>query len=85
MVAHTVRNKISNKGYEILLSATKTNPTSLKLKQAYTLQCLDMNMDLFAQTTLEELEYQMPRQDYSDFLKEFATRKQLAEIRFNNW
>ena len=74
-----------NKGYEILLGATKTNPTSLILKQAYALQCLDMNMDLFAETTRDELEYQMLKQDYSAFLKEFATRKQLAEIRFNNW
>ena len=61
--------KESEKAYDLLIEAIDINPTSLALKKQYTLIALDMYMDVFAESTLEELSYKLPKAEYSCFYK----------------
>ena len=71
--------------YDLLIDAIELNPTSTELKKAYTLVAIDRNMDVFAETTLEELSYTLPNTEFIDFKKAYNERKAIAEENFNNW
>lgn len=77
--------KEAEKAYDLLIEAISINPTSLALKKQYTLIALDMYMDVFAESTLEELKYKLSKTEFEDFQKVYAERKILAKEKFNNW
>ncbi len=77
--------KESEKAYDLLIEAIDINPTSIELKKQYTLIALDLYMDVFAETTLEELRYKLSKTAFDDFLKVYVERKAIAQENFNNW
>lgn len=82
---YSIYKKDIQKGYDILLEATALNPTSTELTKAYALRCLEMNLDSFAETILTDLSYDLNKEDYEAFYKEFVAKKIIAEEQFNNW
>lgn len=77
--------KEGEKAYNQLQQALLIDPTSIRLKQAFALQCLDLNMSTFAEETLADIESGMPKNQFKEFLKKYLQQKIIAEERFNNW
>lgn len=71
--------------YAILLNAVNINPFSLKLNQAYAIQCLKTGLVSYAQETLEELKTMMPTVTYRTFEEKFQQTLQQFESNSSDW
>ena len=59
--------------YNILLSAIELNPSSVRLIKAYILECARIQLESYAENSLEVLQELIPWQDYTNFLDEYAS------------
>jgi tetratricopeptide (TPR) repeat protein len=74
-----------DRAYDILLNSVNLNPFSIRLNQAYALQCLRVGLNNYAMDTMEELKTMMPSAMFKTFETEFLTLFEDIESRGADW
>lgn len=71
--------------YEVLLEGVEANPEDTELAKAYTLLCLDLGFDSYAEFTLQTLETLMTEAEYQAFEGVYMTKKAAMEKLVEDW
>lgn len=80
-------NKKNNptKGYNILVEGIALNDNSAKLLMAYALQSLKINMESYAEESLDSIKELTTPQEFASFMKEYEREKAMAEKQFQSF
>jgi Flp pilus assembly protein TadD len=67
----------AEKAYQILVNGVRGNAFSLPMYKAYTLQCLEIGLDNYGDTALEEIRKNADAKEFEAFAKIYTERKKL--------
>lgn len=71
--------------YDILLKALRFNPYSLRIQEAYMLQCLEMGLRSYAEAALQEYRQLAGEKAYTTFLPRYLSAIKAWEQSLDDW